>query len=44
MPIGELHKKKRAKNFAVLFAIVVFILVIFAVTVIRLKAGIEAAG
>lgn len=44
MPITKLHKTKRTKNFAVLAAIVCFMLIIFAVTVIRLKAGIDAAG
>ncbi len=39
MPHSELHKKKRAKNLAVLAAIVLWIVAIFAVTVIRIKAG-----
>ena len=44
MPITDLHKKKRSKNIAVLIAIIVFMVIIFAVTVIRLQAGISAAG
>ena len=39
MPLTDLHKKRRFKNFAVLGALVVFILIIFAVTIVRLKLG-----
>lgn len=44
MPITDLHKKKKFKNFAVLAAIVVFMLIVFAVTIIRLKQGMAVAG
>ena len=44
MPITELHKKKKAKNLAVLAAIIVFMLIVFAITIIRLKAGLSAGG
>lgn len=39
MPLSELHKKKRAKNFAVLAAIVFWIAALFAVTIIRINQG-----
>lgn len=41
---SEERKKLRTKNLAVLAALVVFMLVVFAVTLIRLKAGMSAAG
>jgi hypothetical protein len=44
MPKSELHKVKFKKNLAVLAAVVVFMLIVFFVTIIRLKAGMEAAG
>ena len=44
MPITELHKKKRAKNFAVLAAIVLFMVIVFGITIVRLTAGIAAGG
>lgn len=37
MPLSELHKKKRVKNFAVLGAIVVWSLFIFAIALIRMN-------
>lgn len=43
MPHSELHKRKRMKNFAVLGAIILFMVIVFFVTVIRLKMGLEAA-
>ena len=36
MPLSELHKKKRIKNFAVLGAIVVWSCLIFVVAMIRI--------
>lgn len=39
MPLTDLHKKRRLKNFAVLAALVVFMLILFAITVIRLSPG-----
>ena len=39
MQHSDLHKKKKAKNYAVLAAIVVFMLTIFFVTIIRIKEG-----
>ncbi|GEM_PF-671019 len=44
MPITDLHKKKRFKNLAVLAAIVIFMGIVFAITVIRLTQGMAAAG
>lgn len=44
MPITDLHKKKRFKNFAVLAAIVAFMAIVFMITVIRLTQGMAAAG
>lgn len=39
MPRGELHKKKKIKNYAVLLALAVFAATVFFVTIIRLGAG-----
>lgn len=39
MPFTDLHKRKRAKNFAVLLAIVAMVVLIFCVTIVRLKMG-----
>lgn len=39
MPLSELHKTKRKKNLVILAAIVAWIVVIFAVTMVRLKSG-----
>lgn len=39
MPLDELHKKKRAKNLAVLALIAGWCALIWAVTMIRLTAG-----
>lgn len=36
MPLSELHKKKRVKNFAVLGAIIVWSVFIFYIAVIRM--------
>lgn len=40
----EDRKKLRAKNLAVLAALVAFMIIVFAVTLIRLKTGMSAAG
>lgn len=37
MPLSNLHKSKRMKNYAMLAAIFIWIAVIFAVSVIRMK-------
>lgn len=37
MPVSELHKKKRLKNLAILGALAVWCVIIFAVTVIKMK-------
>lgn len=39
MPKSELHKRKKAKNYAVLLSVIAFIVTIFAVTIIRMKGG-----
>lgn len=39
MPHSELHKRKLKKNIAVALAIVAFMVIVFFVTVIRIKAG-----
>lgn len=39
MPLSDLHKKKRAKNFMVLGAISAWIVLIWAVTMIKLANG-----
>lgn len=39
MPHSELHKQKRGKNFAILAALIVFMLTVFAVSIIRMKGG-----
>jgi len=39
MPLSELHKQKRGKNFAILAALIVFIVTVFAVSIIRMKGG-----
>lgn len=43
MPINELHARKKKKNIAVLAAVVAFMVVVFLVTVVRLKAGVAPA-
>ena len=37
MPLSDLHKSKRLKNFAILGAIAVWAVIIFGVTVIRMQ-------
>lgn len=44
MPLSDLHKRKFWKNIAVLAAIGVFGLLVWAITVIRISQGISAAG
>lgn len=39
MPHSELHTRKKARNYAVFFAVLAFMAVVFAVTVIRMKGG-----
>lgn len=39
MPHSDLHKKKKQKNIAVFLAVICFMLIIYFVTVIRIKAG-----
>lgn len=41
MPITDLHKRKLKKNVAVALAIVAFMVIVFFVTVIRIKAGLS---
>lgn len=37
MPVSDLHKKKRLKNLAILGAIVAWVAIIFAVSIIKMK-------
>ena len=39
MPTSDLHKRKKLKNIAVFAAVIVFMVVVFFVTMIRVKAG-----
>lgn len=39
MPHSELHERKKSRNYAVLAAIFVFFIVVFAVSIIRMKGG-----
>jgi len=39
MPIEELHKRKRAKNFMILAAIAAWIVLIWAITMIKIANG-----
>lgn len=39
MPKSELHQRKKARNYAVFAAIAAFVLVVFFVTIIRMKMG-----
>ena len=44
MQQSDEKKKLKTKNYAVLAALVVFMVIVFAVTMIRLKMGLEASG
>lgn len=39
MPHSELHKKKKARNYAVLAAVLGFAVILFVVSIIRMKGG-----
>jgi hypothetical protein len=39
MPLGQLHKDKKKKNYAVLAMIAVWVVVIFCVAIIKMKVG-----
>ncbi|MDY0010071.1 MAG: hypothetical protein RBS08_10215 [Bdellovibrionales bacterium] len=39
MPRSELHEKKKKKNYAVFLSLVVFMLVLFVVSMIKIKIG-----
>lgn len=39
MPPSDLHKKKRAKNYAILAALLAFVVTVFFVSIIRMKGG-----
>ncbi len=39
MPKTELHDRKKAKNYAVLLAVLAFVAVIFTVSIIKMKQG-----
>lgn len=39
MPLSDLHKRKRQKNYAVLGAIVVMIVLLFSLSIIKMNQG-----
>ncbi len=39
MPRSEIHARKKGRNYAVFFAVIAFMAVVFAVTIIRMKGG-----
>ena len=39
MPRGPLHEQKKVKNIVVFLAVIAFMVVIFAVSIIRMKMG-----
>lgn len=39
MPHSELHARKKAKNYAVFLSVVAFMVVVFFVSIIRMKGG-----
>lgn len=39
MPRSELHERKKAKNYAVFLSVVAFMVVVFFVSIIRMKGG-----
>ena len=39
MPITDLHKKKRAKNFMILAAIAAWIVLIWSITMVKIAHG-----
>jgi len=39
MPRSDLHDKKKKKNYAVFFALIAFMVVIFVVSIIKMKIG-----
>lgn len=39
MPRGELHEKKKKKNYAIFFALIAFMVLVFFVSIIRMKGG-----
>ncbi len=39
MPHSDLHQKKKIKNYAILAALVLFMLTVFFVSIIRMKQG-----
>lgn len=39
MPLGPLHDKQKKKNYAILLALLAFIVTVFFVSIIRMKGG-----
>lgn len=39
MPHSELHERKKSKNYAVFLSVIAFMLVVFFVSIIRMKGG-----
>jgi hypothetical protein len=39
MPHGPLHEKQKKKNYAILLALMIFIVTVFFVSIIRMKGG-----
>ncbi len=42
MPHSNLHKQKKIKNYAVFLSVIAFMVVVFFVSIIRMKMGIPA--
>lgn len=39
MPRGPLHEKQKKKNYAIFLALIAFMVIVFFVSIIRMKAG-----
>jgi hypothetical protein len=39
MPLDPLHEKKKGKNYAIFLAIIAFAVIVFFVSIIRMKGG-----
>lgn len=39
MPLADLHQKKKTRNYAVLAAVLCFVVILFVVSIIRMKGG-----
>ena len=39
MPLSEQHERQKKKNYTVLTLVIIFVFVVFCVSIIRMKAG-----